>query len=110
MPLIVVADIRRDIFSIIKNGINLLKVLKELELLDKIRGAVYLTAPLFGGIMKIDNLTLEEKVGQMLMFAFNGTTYNKQIDTFINEFKLGGVIYFNESNSLLINVTYTIFY
>jgi len=76
---------------------NLLKVLKELELLDKIRGAVYLTAPLFGGIMKIDNLTLEEKVGQMLMFAFNGTTYNKQIDTFINEFKLGGVIYFKKN-------------
>ncbi|MFA7506931.1 MAG: glycoside hydrolase family 3 protein, partial [Bacilli bacterium] len=47
--------------------------------------------------MKIDNLTLEEKVGQMLMFAFNGTTYNKQIDTFINEFKLGGVIYFKKN-------------
>ena len=58
---------------------------------------MYLTAPLFGGIMKIDNLTLEEKVGQMLMFAFNGTTYNKQIDTFINEFKLGGVIYFKKN-------------
>ncbi len=47
--------------------------------------------------MKIDNLTLEEKVGQMLMFAFNGTTYNNQIDTFIKEFKLGGVIYFKKN-------------
>lgn len=47
--------------------------------------------------MKIDNLTIEEKVGQMLMFAFNGTTYNKQIDIFIKEFKLGGLIYFKKN-------------
>lgn len=76
---------------------NLLKVLKEPELPDKIKGAVYITAPLFGGSMKIDNLTIEEKVGQMLMFAFNGTIYNKQIDIFIKEFKLGGVIYFKKN-------------
>lgn len=47
--------------------------------------------------MKIHNLTIEEKVGQMLMFAFNGTTYNSQIETFIKEFKLGGIIYFKKN-------------
>src|SRR5690554_6023876 len=44
--------------------------------------------------MDIKNLSLREKVGQMLMFAFHGTTYNEQLDTFINELNLGGVICF----------------
>lgn len=39
-------------------------------------------------------MTLEEKVGQMLCFAFNGTEYSKQVDTIINDFNAGGVIYF----------------
>ena len=44
--------------------------------------------------MKIDQLTLEQKVGQMLMFAFHGTEYNEQLETFIKEFNLGGVVLF----------------
>ncbi len=44
--------------------------------------------------MDINKLSLKEKIGQMLMFAFRGTTYNEQLDTFINELNLGGVIAF----------------
>ena len=44
--------------------------------------------------MNINDLTIEEKVGQMLCFAFHGTSYNHQLDTFINEFNLGSVVYF----------------
>lgn len=44
--------------------------------------------------MHINDLTLKEKIGQMLMFAFHGTTYNDQLDTFIKELSLGGVIHF----------------
>ena len=44
--------------------------------------------------MHIKNLTLEEKIGQMLCFAFNGTEYNEQLDRQIKQLKVGGVIYF----------------
>lgn len=44
--------------------------------------------------MNINALTIEQKVGQMLMFAFHGTEYNDQLNTFINELNLGGVICF----------------
>ena len=40
------------------------------------------------------NMTLEEKVGQMFMFAFQGTTYNPQLDTLIKEAHVGGFIHF----------------
>lgn len=43
---------------------------------------------------KINNLTLEEKVGQLLMFAFHGTEYNESLDVQIKELKTGGVIFF----------------
>jgi len=44
--------------------------------------------------MNIKKLTLEEKIGQMLCFAFNGTEYNEQLDAQIKKLKVGGVIYF----------------
>lgn len=44
--------------------------------------------------MKINELSLREKVGQMLMFAFHGTTFNDQLETFAKEFHLGGVVSF----------------
>ena len=37
---------------------------------------------------------IEEKVGQMLMFAFHGCEFNEQLKTQIDEFHLGGVIHF----------------
>lgn len=44
--------------------------------------------------INIESLSLEEKVGQMLMFAFHGTEYNNQLETQIKQIKIGGVIYF----------------
>ena len=43
---------------------------------------------------EIKNLSLEEKVGQMLIFAFHGIDYNNQISAFVNELKIGGIIFF----------------
>lgn len=44
--------------------------------------------------MNAVELTLEQKVGQMLMFAFHGTEYNEQLEAFIKDFNLGGVVLF----------------
>ena len=43
---------------------------------------------------ELENLTLEEKVGQMLCFAFHGTEYNEQLEKQIKELHVGGVILF----------------
>lgn len=42
----------------------------------------------------LKKLSIEEKVGQMLMFAFHGTEFNDQLKTQMDEFHLGGVIHF----------------
>ena len=42
----------------------------------------------------IKTMSLEEKVGQMFMFAFHGTTYNPQLDTLLKEAHVGGIIHF----------------
>lgn len=42
----------------------------------------------------INKMSLEEKVGQLLVYAFHGTEFNEQLLTFINEFHIGGVILF----------------
>lgn len=44
--------------------------------------------------MKIEDLTLEEKIGQMLMFAFHGTSYNEQLDYQLKKLNVGGIIHF----------------
>ena len=44
--------------------------------------------------MRIEDLTLEEKIGQMLMFAFHGASYNEQLDTQLKEMNIGGIIHF----------------
>ena len=47
--------------------------------------------------LKIEDLTLEEKVGQLLMFAFHGTEFNDQLLTQIEKLKVGGVIFFGRN-------------
>lgn len=44
--------------------------------------------------ININELTVKEKIGQMLMFSFHGTSYNLQHQVFEEEFNLGGVIHF----------------
>ena len=45
----------------------------------------------------ISKMTLEEKVGQMLGFAFHGTTYNEELKKQIEDMKVGLVIFFKDN-------------
>lgn len=46
---------------------------------------------------KISSMTMEEKVGQMLMIGFEGTQVNDQTSNFIQENHIGGVILFERN-------------
>jgi beta-N-acetylhexosaminidase len=45
-------------------------------------------------------LSLEEKVGQLLMVHFNGSEVNQEATNFIQKLHVGGFIYYNWSNEL----------
>ncbi len=47
-----------------------------------------------------DDLTIEEKVGQILMVHFNGDKVTRETKTLIQEIKIGGIIYYKWANSL----------
>lgn len=42
----------------------------------------------------IDQLTIEEKIGQMLCLAFHGQEYNHQLKTLIEDYHIGNIIHF----------------
>ena len=46
---------------------------------------------------KIDKMTIDEKIGQMILAGFNGTQTNQYTNTLINDFKVGGVILFTRN-------------
>lgn len=48
-------------------------------------------------VEKIDKMTLDEKIGQMILSGFNGTCFNKELSILINDFKVGGVILFSRN-------------
>lgn len=48
----------------------------------------------------LEEMSLEEKVGQLLMVHFNGEQANDDAKTLIQEAKVGGIIYYNWSNGL----------
>lgn len=54
---------------------------------------------------KINSMTLDEKIGQMIITGFNGSEYNDNMDRLINEYKVGGVILFarniEDSNQMI---------
>lgn len=54
---------------------------------------------------KINSMTLDEKIGQMIITGFNGSEYNDDMDRVINEYKVGGVILFarniEDSNQMI---------
>lgn len=54
----------------------------------------------------INEMTLDEKIGQMIMSGFNGTEINREIEILVNELKVGGVILFsrNIENSTQLNI------
>ena len=47
-----------------------------------------------GSNFLLENLSIEEKIGQMLMFAFHGTKYNEQLDYQLKKLHVGGIIHF----------------
>ncbi|MBS5954070.1 MAG: beta-N-acetylhexosaminidase [Paraclostridium bifermentans] len=48
-------------------------------------------------VEKIDKMTLDEKIGQMILSGFNGTCFNKELSILINDFKVGGIILFSRN-------------
>ena len=48
--------------------------------------------------VKIEDLTLEEKVGQLLFAHFNGISHTKGAEELINKALIGGIIYYEFSN------------
>lgn len=47
-----------------------------------------------------EEMTLEEKVGQVLMVHFHGETVNDEAKALVQETKIGAIIYYNWSNGL----------
>ena len=57
---------------------------------------------------KINSMTLDEKIGQMIITGFDGSEYTDDMDRLINEYKVGGVILFArniEDSSQMIELT-----
>lgn len=54
----------------------------------------------FGSLPSLSNLTVEEKVGQLLIVHFHGTKANDYSKILIQQAHVGGFIYFNWSNGL----------
>lgn len=48
-------------------------------------------------IEKISNMTLQEKIGQLLIVGFEGSTMNENIEKYIKDYKLGGFIFFSRN-------------
>ena len=48
----------------------------------------------------LKNMSLEEKVGQLLMVHFHGETINEDARILVQDTKVGGIIYYNWSNGL----------
>ncbi|WP_442262013.1 beta-N-acetylhexosaminidase [Tissierella sp.] len=46
---------------------------------------------------RIKSMTLKEKIGQLLIVGFEGTTINEDIKKYINDYKVGGVIFFSRN-------------
>lgn len=47
--------------------------------------------------MKIDQLSLDQKIGQMLMVGFHSTFYDDHIEQLVGEYKIGNVILFSRN-------------
>ena len=46
---------------------------------------------------QIETMSLKEKVGQLLIVGFEGQSINEEIESFINDYKVGGVIFFDRN-------------
>lgn len=46
---------------------------------------------------KVNGMTLEEKIGQLLIVGFEGTSINYDIENYIEDYKVGGFIFFSRN-------------
>lgn len=46
---------------------------------------------------KIDNMSIDEKIGQLIMTGFEGTSLGEDLIQYIKEYKVGGVIFFSRN-------------
>ena len=46
---------------------------------------------------EIKNMTLKEKIGQLLIVGFEGTSLNETIEKYITDYKVGGLIFFSRN-------------
>ncbi len=46
---------------------------------------------------KIEEMTLKEKIGQVVVCGFQGTEYSEELKTLIEDYKLGNVILFTRN-------------
>lgn len=54
---------------------------------------------------KMKDMTLREKIGQMLIVSYSGTEYNDELDTLLKDVKPGGFILFSDNISTYQNTT-----
>ena len=54
---------------------------------------------------KMKDMTLREKIGQMLIVSYSGTEYNAELDTLLKDVKPGGFILFSDNISTYQNTT-----
>lgn len=47
--------------------------------------------------MNYNNMTLEEKIGQMLCLSFVGTEYNEQLENLVEKYNIGTIIHFGRN-------------
>ncbi|MFY3792604.1 beta-N-acetylhexosaminidase [Ureibacillus sp. MALMAid1270] len=60
--------------------------------------SVYTEPPISADVLiKLINMTLDQKIGQMIFAGVDGTSYNQNADSLIHEFHVGGII-FNKKN------------
>lgn len=57
-------------------------------------------APFFASALCFEQMTLEEKVGQLFMTYFEGGSLNADAKRLLHEAKVGGVVYYTFSNGL----------
>ena len=56
--------------------------------------------------MNYNEMTLEEKIGQMLCLSFNGTEYNDQLKLLVEKYSIGTIIEFGRNVKNLKQVKY----
>lgn len=68
-------------------------------MLLKLTTALLFPLSCFGSCL-LNDMTVEEKVGQLLLVHFHGTDANEEARTLIHELHIGGIIYYNWANGL----------